>query len=235
MSRKTIHPKPDQPQGERNRPPLLDSLEERLRTGTPEQKRQAIREAGELGDKRDGDLLARLFVDGRLDDTEERFFDPPAIEAISKLGISEWMRDFLLDSMLNDTPIGANAGVVLGVAGDSGALPGLIMVLESERAGLTIPMIGFDSAELRKESAVFAITSMQRRKIDCSSAVDALIKVMEKTEDPDMALSVIIALGEIGDPKAIEPLLKISPQLHETSQPYVREALQKLGCTKATN
>ncbi len=228
MKRKTKHPHPSERSG-RNRPPLLDTLEERVASGTREERREALKDAVERGDERAGDLVAQMFVDERLDDLDRAFPPPSVMEAIAKLGISRKMQERLLENLLQDSGKWYYSGLVLGEAADASAIPALADVIERRRMARGLPFLDALIWDTMTGAVVDCVAAMHRRKVDCSGTVEPLIKLLEMAADPDLKTGVIEALAELGDRRAGEPIWRAMAHLHPIDRKLAQAALIRLN------
>ncbi len=229
MTRRMKRPDPPHQTGRKESPPPLDSLEERLASGTREERREALEEAVGLQDRQAGDLVARMFVDGRLDDLDRDFPPPSVMMALAKLGISRKMQGRLLDNMLQRNRQSYYSGLVIGEAADGSAIPAVVDVIDSRREGTGLPFLDSAIGGAMTGAAVDCIVAMHRRRIDCSGAVEPLIRLLGRAAEPDLRIDVIGALAELGNPRAGEHIWRAMAQMHPFDRKLAQESLRRLN------
>ncbi len=186
--------------------PLLSTLKD------PETEVRA-RSASALG--RIGDNKAFVHLQPLLNDKEGRVRRSAAF-AVGKTGGHQAVA--LLIPLLEDTDwlVRESAAVALGNLGDARAVPSLIALLNEEHFRL-------------QEKARDALAEIGEQ------SVEQLLKALE-SEDPKIRKNAAVALGKIGDSRAIEPLFmalkdtdRATWALAKIGQPAIQPLIGALG------
>lgn len=179
----------------------------------PEVRIAAARLLGMLGDKQAADALL-----GRLADKNSRVREA-AVEALGRVGDEKTVE--VLIEKLEDRDPAFRLHIVRALArlGDERAVPPLVKRLDDKVLEVRI-------------AAASALGALESR-----NAVDPLLKKLEETPKKDSSVElqkqIIVALGKIGDNKALDAILSILDSPYPDIRKHAAEALGNLGDERA--
>ncbi len=182
-----------------------DELFEQLKHPNPHMRERAMATIVELQDETTIPRLMALL--GETDTTYRR----AAVKTIGAIGYS--VVPFLADSLLNSSDVtvrGSAAKALAQVAVNFGAEG--------------FPEVGIRALEqaMQDLNPVVHIAAVMALGEIGTPVVDVLIRGLETTDNPALAVSIVGALGSIGDERGIAVLTRLIES--ETTDSYVREA-----------
>lgn len=186
--------------GERRQP--LGVLFSRLKNADTATRRQVVRELGEAGGDEAAKVLTIALRDG---DRGVRDAAHWALLSLDSRVAAPLLMPVLADEDMAVRSLAMETLIEMG----PGTVPSVI-------PGLTHP-----------DGAIRELTADILRAIGPSAATEALIVALED-EDPGVVWSVIEALGAVGDPRAVGPLIGMFEQ-REDLRPVCAEAMGRIG------
>jgi HEAT repeat protein/predicted RNA-binding Zn-ribbon protein involved in translation (DUF1610 family) len=82
--------------------------------------------------------------------------------------------------------------------------------------------------EPRKQAEIGKLQRIIKKRMDAMATIDDLIRAL-KHEDPGVREKAIVALGELGDDRAVEPLVRASLHVNYDTSERAVDALRKIG------
>ncbi len=186
-------------------PEGIGHLLETLRNGTPNKQFAAVKALGQTNDQR----VRQSMLEALGKKT-------PAVR-MAALGVLENMADpetfQQVEPLLRDEAPSVRAAAVDAVTlcGGRRAVPSLVKCLKDP------------SWEVRQASAK-ALAALGE-----TSAVEGLVQIIQDPDHADVRESVIVALGELGDPRAIQPLVLALLDTENTVRNAASSALYKIN------
>jgi len=197
-------------------PDGVPTAEAALRDLTSEKHRVRRAAAEALGDVSDDELVprAREALIRATDDLRPEVRSA-AVLSLGELGGKEAAEAITRCLDDGNSEVRQSAAVALGSAGDLSSVPALIKALEE------------GSADLRFQAA----TSLA--EVDANAAREPLLARLQHEDDAEVVAACALALGAIGEHRAIEPLSALLDKHGRKTQFDVAYALADLGDERA--
>ncbi|MBI5931673.1 MAG: HEAT repeat domain-containing protein [Chloroflexi bacterium] len=188
--------------------PAVEPLISALRDNNPDIQRSAALALGELGDDAAVDSLVEVLTDI---DYRAR---SAAAKALGQIGDYRAVPAMMVALRDKDITVRRRAATALGDIGDPRAIEALVWAME-------------DHDHIVSHSAIIAIHNIMRQQVDRS--LDRLIKDLYQSNIKVRA-SAIVAIGWLGDKRAIPPLVEALSDAATESylQSLIIESLRKL-------
>lgn len=184
---------------------MTDSLFEQLKHPNPHLRERAM---WELAEQRDETTIPRLM--GLLDE-EDTTYRRAAVKALGAIGVDTVPP--LVDALLN------NGNVT--VRGSAAKALAQVAINYPETPFPEEGLAGLKTALNDPNPVVHIATVMALGEIASPTVVEMLIETLQATDNPALAVSIVNALGSIGDSRGVEVLQSLTTD--ESADSYVRE------------